>query len=121
MAHRRVRDRAFGYKDTIRMSSRLPSSRSTGLRPAAASRMAATAMLLGVLLSGCLFTETYRRGYILPDGALQQVPLGATQEQVLIVLGTPSTVAKPSEARAEKVTAIAGRRAPWRSKAGTRR
>ena len=28
-----------------------------------------------------------------PEGALEQIPLGATQEQVLIVLGTPSTVA----------------------------
>jgi len=78
------------------MSSRLPSSRSTGLRPAAACRFAATTVLLGTILGGCLFTETYRRGYILPEGALQQVPLGATQEQVLIVLGTPSTVATVS-------------------------
>jgi outer membrane protein assembly factor BamE (lipoprotein component of BamABCDE complex) len=38
-------------------------------------------------------TETLRRGYVLPEGALEQVPVGATQEQVLIVLGTPSTVA----------------------------
>jgi outer membrane protein assembly factor BamE (lipoprotein component of BamABCDE complex) len=28
-----------------------------------------------------------------PEGALEQIPMGATQEQVLIVLGTPSTVA----------------------------
>jgi outer membrane protein assembly factor BamE (lipoprotein component of BamABCDE complex) len=38
-------------------------------------------------------TETLQRGYVLPEGALEQVPVGATQEQVLIVLGTPSTVA----------------------------
>ena len=31
-----------------------------------------------------------------PEGALEQVPLGASQEQVLIVLGTPSTVATVS-------------------------
>ena len=37
--------------------------------------------------------ETLQRGYVLPEGALEQVPVGATQEQVLIVLGTPSTVA----------------------------
>jgi outer membrane protein assembly factor BamE (lipoprotein component of BamABCDE complex) len=55
--------------------------------------MVAAAILCGSLLSGCIFTETYQRGYILPEGALQQIPLGATQEQVLIVLGTPSTVA----------------------------
>ncbi len=47
---------------------------------------------LGLLLAGC-FTETLHRGYIIPDGALEQIPLGASQEQVLIVLGTPSTVA----------------------------
>ena len=38
-------------------------------------------------------TEILQRGYVLPEGALEQVPVGATQEQVLIVLGTPSTVA----------------------------
>jgi len=45
------------------------------------------------LLSGCIFTESFQRGYVVPEGALEQIPLGATQEQVLIVLGTPSTVA----------------------------
>ncbi|HMK78344.1 MAG TPA: outer membrane protein assembly factor BamE [Xanthobacteraceae bacterium] len=44
------------------------------------------------LLSGAC-TQNYQRGYILADGALEQVPLGAPQEQVLITLGTPSTVA----------------------------
>src|SRR6201994_4432584 len=45
-------------------------------------------------LAGCgSMTETLQRGYVLPEGALEQVPVGATQEQVLIVLGTPSTVA----------------------------
>ena len=32
----------------------------------------------------------------MPDGALEQIPLGSSQEQVLIVLGTPSTVATVS-------------------------
>jgi len=45
-------------------------------------------------LAGCgSFGETLQRGYVLPEGALEQIPIGATQEQVLIVLGTPSTVA----------------------------
>jgi outer membrane protein assembly factor BamE (lipoprotein component of BamABCDE complex) len=39
------------------------------------------------------FTETFQRGYVLQEGALEQIPVGASQEQVLIVLGTPSTVA----------------------------
>jgi outer membrane protein assembly factor BamE (lipoprotein component of BamABCDE complex) len=49
----------------------------------------------GLLVSGC-FTQTYQRGYVLQEGALEQIPLGASQEQVLIVLGTPSTVATVS-------------------------
>jgi outer membrane protein assembly factor BamE (lipoprotein component of BamABCDE complex) len=49
---------------------------------------------LGLALAGC--GETFQRGYVLPDGALEQIPLGASQEQVLIVLGTPSTVATVS-------------------------
>lgn len=47
-----------------------------------------------LVLSACgSTTETLQRGYVLPEGALEQIPVGATQEQVLIVLGTPSTVA----------------------------
>jgi outer membrane protein assembly factor BamE (lipoprotein component of BamABCDE complex) len=61
----------------------------------AAARVAAAVMALGLLLCGC-FAETYRKGYILPDGALEQIPIGSTQEQVLLVLGTPSTVATVS-------------------------
>src|ERR687884_368279 len=55
----------------------------------------AAVLTLPLLLAGC-FQETYQKGYIVPDGALEQVPLGASQEQVLIVLGTPSTVATVS-------------------------
>src|SRR6202158_5199835 len=43
-------------------------------------------------LAGC-FTQTYYHGYVVQEGALEQIPIGATQEQVLIVLGTPSTIA----------------------------
>jgi outer membrane protein assembly factor BamE (lipoprotein component of BamABCDE complex) len=60
-----------------------------------AGRVAAAIVALGLLLGGC-FSETYQRGYIVPDGALEQIPLGSTQQQVLIVLGTPSTVATVS-------------------------
>jgi outer membrane protein assembly factor BamE (lipoprotein component of BamABCDE complex) len=61
-------------------------------RCARALRCLAVLLVLGTPLGGC-FTQTYQRGYVLADGALEQIPLGATQEQVLIVLGTPSTVA----------------------------
>ena len=37
--------------------------------------------------------EQFQKGYVLPQGALEQIPIGASQDQVLIVLGTPSTVA----------------------------
>jgi outer membrane protein assembly factor BamE (lipoprotein component of BamABCDE complex) len=49
-------------------------------------------LVLAALLGGCI-TQAYQRGYIVPEGALEQIPLGSSQEQVLIVLGTPSTVA----------------------------
>jgi outer membrane protein assembly factor BamE (lipoprotein component of BamABCDE complex) len=48
-------------------------------------------VLLAGALAGC--TQVYHHGYMVPDGALEQLPLGSSQEQVLIVLGTPSTVA----------------------------
>src|SRR5471032_234242 len=54
----------------------------------------ALALACACALAGCSsFGETLQRGYVLPEGALEQIPVGATQEQVLIVLGTPSTVA----------------------------
>jgi outer membrane protein assembly factor BamE (lipoprotein component of BamABCDE complex) len=50
--------------------------------------------LAGLLAGSCGgITQTYHHGYMVPEGALEQIPLGASQEQVLIVLGTPSTVA----------------------------
>jgi outer membrane protein assembly factor BamE (lipoprotein component of BamABCDE complex) len=52
----------------------------------------AAILVLTVPLTACL-TQTYNHGYVVPEGALEQLPMGATQEQVLIVLGTPSTVA----------------------------
>src|ERR1043165_5771163 len=64
-------------------------------RSTRAPRALATLLFVSAPLGGC-FTQTYQRGYVLADGALEQIPLGATQEQVLIVLGTPSTVATVS-------------------------
>jgi outer membrane protein assembly factor BamE (lipoprotein component of BamABCDE complex) len=67
-----------------------------GVRPRFAAAMA---LALGALLASCSstpFTQSYQRGYVVPEGALEQIPLGASQEQVLIVLGTPSTVATVS-------------------------
>jgi outer membrane protein assembly factor BamE (lipoprotein component of BamABCDE complex) len=55
-------------------------------------RAAAAVVLLGVALAACS-GEQFQKGYILPPGALEQIPIGASQDQVLIVMGTPSTVA----------------------------
>jgi outer membrane protein assembly factor BamE (lipoprotein component of BamABCDE complex) len=57
-----------------------------------ALRAALAAVLLCGALAGCT-GEQFQKGYILPPGALEQIPIGASQDQVLIVLGTPSTVA----------------------------
>jgi len=53
---------------------------------------AAAAALVCVTLAACT-GEQFQKGYILPQGALEQIPIGASQDQVLIVMGTPSTVA----------------------------
>ncbi|SRR6266567_167184 len=85
-------------------------TRGPGLQSAA--KLLAAALALALPLGGC-FSETYQKGYIIPEGALEQIPIGASQEQVLIVLGTPSTVATVSgeafyyiSARAERAVAF---------------
>jgi outer membrane protein assembly factor BamE (lipoprotein component of BamABCDE complex) len=49
--------------------------------------------MLCAALGGCITGEQFQKGYVLPPGALEQIPIGASQDQVLIVMGTPSTVA----------------------------
>ncbi|MBB5051498.1 outer membrane protein assembly factor BamE (lipoprotein component of BamABCDE complex) [Afipia massiliensis] len=61
-------------------------------RFAARLRAAAAMMLVCAALAACT-GEQFQKGYILPPGALEQIPIGASQDQVLIVMGTPSTVA----------------------------
>jgi outer membrane protein assembly factor BamE (lipoprotein component of BamABCDE complex) len=51
-------------------------------RPAAAVGAVFLALALGLVGCG---GETFQRGYVLPDGALEQIPLGASQEQVLLI------------------------------------
>jgi len=79
-------------KDKLGLAVTDRAPRGTGVR-----RMAGRAFVLalGLTLGGC-FAETYQRGYIIQEGALEQIPLGSSQDQVLIVLGTPSTVATVS-------------------------
>ena len=62
------------------------SARWRGLRAVAAAALVCAAL-------GACTSEQFQKGYILPPGALEQIPIGASQDQVLIVMGTPSTVA----------------------------
>ena len=50
------------------------------------------ALLGPAALAGCA-GQTAQRGYIVSEFALEQVPVGASRDQVLIALGTPSTTA----------------------------
>jgi outer membrane protein assembly factor BamE (lipoprotein component of BamABCDE complex) len=60
------------------------------------ARLAALAAF-GLSLAACgSLTTTYQRGYVFDEASLAQVPSGSSQEQVLLVLGTPSTVATVS-------------------------
>ena len=79
----------MGLRDTGRDNPSHGNSRRTTL-------VCLVFLALGLIGPGGCFGETFQRGYVLPDGALEQIPLGASQEQVLIVLGTPSTVATVS-------------------------
>lgn len=47
------------------------------------------AALAGAALSAC--APPRQHGYVLAESALDQVPVGSSREQVLLVLGTPST------------------------------
>jgi len=71
-------------------SQNRPRVTSRGL--AARWRTAAAFAFACLLLAACT-GEQFQKGYILPPGALEQIPIGASQDQVLIVMGTPSTVA----------------------------
>jgi outer membrane protein assembly factor BamE (lipoprotein component of BamABCDE complex) len=84
--------------DTILRRSRARSSRGLAARWRGLAQRwrglgTAVAIALGcAALAGCT-GEQFQKGYILPPGALEQIPIGASQDQVLIVMGTPSTVA----------------------------
>jgi outer membrane protein assembly factor BamE (lipoprotein component of BamABCDE complex) len=79
-----------GMTETSQTRPRVPprgfAARWRGMRATAA-----VALMCAVL--GSCTGEQFQKGYILPPGALEQIPIGASQDQVLIVMGTPSTVA----------------------------
>jgi outer membrane protein assembly factor BamE (lipoprotein component of BamABCDE complex) len=80
-----------GMIETSQSSSRAASPRRLTTRQRAIGAVAAIALACAAL-GGCT-GEQFQKGYILPTGALEQIPIGASQDQVLIVMGTPSTVA----------------------------
>ncbi|WP_150523479.1 outer membrane protein assembly factor BamE [Roseibium sediminis] len=47
-------------------------------------------LLLALPLGGC-FTQTYTHGHVISNDMLSQVQVGSSQEQVELVLGSPST------------------------------
>jgi outer membrane protein assembly factor BamE (lipoprotein component of BamABCDE complex) len=69
------------------------SPRVSSARGVRARWRAATAIGLVCMLLAACTGEQFQKGYILPQGALEQIPMGASQDQVLIVMGTPTTVA----------------------------
>ena len=42
-----------------------------------------------LVVAGC--TETRQHGYVLEEGAIEQIPIGSSREYVMLALGTPST------------------------------
>jgi len=78
--------------ETSQIRSRVSSPRALVARWRGVRAVAAVGLLCAAL-GGCLTGEQFQKGYILPPGALEQIPIGASQDQVLIVMGTPSTVA----------------------------
>ena len=74
------------HKSRCAPSPRRPTARWRGFRAVAAIALMCAAL-------GACTGEQFQKGYILPPGALEQIPIGASQDQVLIVMGTPSTVA----------------------------
>src|SRR6201990_840266 len=76
---------------TTQTCSRVPPRRGLAARWHGLRSAAVVALVCAVL--GACTGEQFQKGYILPPGALEQIPIGASQDQVLIVMGTPSTVA----------------------------
>jgi outer membrane protein assembly factor BamE (lipoprotein component of BamABCDE complex) len=80
-----------GMTKTTQRDRCVPSPRGLAARWRGMRAVAAIALVCAAL--GACTGEQFQKGYILPPGALEQIPIGASQDQVLIVMGTPSTVA----------------------------
>lgn len=68
---------------------------STSKRTISARRVSAAVLLSGLIglgLASCSSSETISRGYVINEAALERIKPGTSVEQVLSILGTPSTV-----------------------------
>ena len=74
-------------------SMRLQDHSIPGASPRAATlRRLAVAAMLCVGLGGCLtYDSDVQHGYVMDDNQLAQVHVGSAAEQVLVVMGTPTT------------------------------
>jgi len=61
-------------------------------------RTVAAALIAGAVglgIAGCsTFESTTTRGFIMPPGGLEQVPVGSSRDQVMFVLGSPTTTTR---------------------------
>ena len=73
-----------GMTVTSPIGSRVPPPRGLAARWRG-MRATAVVALVCAALAGCA-GEQFQKGYILPAGALEQIPIGASQDQVLIVI-----------------------------------
>lgn len=85
LACRRAEESMMGDASLKRRYFR-PDARAIGLA-------AMTLLIATGGLTGCTTGEVFHNGYIVDPKALDLVPVGASREQVLLSLGTPSTTA----------------------------
>ncbi|MBS9476472.1 outer membrane protein assembly factor BamE [Ancylobacter radicis] len=90
MALTRVSPPAFSAR---RHGPLLAALAALGLGGCASGDLSMPASTAGLPRTPTPFVSEQQRGYVPNPGALEQVPVGSSQEQVLLVLGTPSTVA----------------------------
>jgi outer membrane protein assembly factor BamE (lipoprotein component of BamABCDE complex) len=62
------------------------------MNPRSLSALAVAGSLSAVLLAGCADQSIGTRGYVIDEKALEQIRVGSSAEQVILVMGTPSTV-----------------------------
>lgn len=73
------------------MTSRPSVADRSSLRRTLAGLTLATIAATGLALSGC--AETYDHGYVASASSIEQIQVGMSREQVVLILGSPSTTA----------------------------